>query len=105
MSATEQATETRGVLAGAYKGGRRALLTHLVAVDASGFEVRVFCRGVRLDSVADHYDGSDETRAARPTCRDVRTSLGSTAVNRASMRGAKRKGSNDVDRRRCRGSS
>ena len=60
--------ETRGVLAGAYRGGMRALLTHAVELDGEGREVRVLCSRVTLDSLADPYALNDEQRQGPPTC-------------------------------------
>jgi hypothetical protein len=57
--------ETRGVLAGAYRGGRSSLsvlLTHLADAETD----LAYCR--KTINIADHYSGSDEQRAARPTC-------------------------------------
>jgi hypothetical protein len=58
--------QTRGVLAGAYKGRReiddRALLTHLVRVEND----RAVCNS-RLN-VCDEYAHTAEELAARPTC-------------------------------------
>lgn len=59
--------ESRGVLAGAYRGGaeRRGLLTHMVVLDATDGEVRTGCR-IGLDALVDRY-GMDDPHAA-PTC-------------------------------------
>lgn len=62
--------ETRAVLAGAYratKGGGpdRTTRTHLVGIDAAGNDVRVKCRGVQLDNLADPNAGDVD---AAPTC-------------------------------------
>ena len=60
--------ETRAVLAGAYRGGRRSLkvtLTHAVEVYAGCYDIRVLCGGVDLDSLAD--SGSMNT-SEPPTC-------------------------------------
>ena len=58
--------ETRAVLAGAYlPGNRRSTLTHAVEVDDEGRVLRVMCRVVKLESLADrcaHDPG------ATPTC-------------------------------------
>jgi hypothetical protein len=63
--------ETRGVLAGAYRGkdiGERALLTHAVAVDAQGSEVRVLCGRVKLDHVVDCYADDINKPPTCPNC-------------------------------------
>jgi hypothetical protein len=64
--------ETRAVLAGAYRatrghapGPNRTTRTHLVGIDAAGNDVRVKCRGVQLDNLADPY--ASDVNAA-PTC-------------------------------------
>jgi hypothetical protein len=65
--------ETRAVLAGAYRGNHRgmgqrddrATRTHLVGIDAAGNDVRVKCRGVQLDNLADPNAGNVN---AAPTC-------------------------------------
>jgi hypothetical protein len=64
--------ETRAVLAGAYRATRghspgpdRTTRTHLVGIDAAGNDVRVKCRGVKIDSLADTYAGDVN---AAPTC-------------------------------------
>jgi hypothetical protein len=57
--------ETRGVLAGVYP--RRyagSMLTHAVEVNADGYAVRVLCRRVQVDSLA---DGGRDPQAP-PTC-------------------------------------
>lgn len=58
--------ETREVLADAYRGRSRTLLSHAVELTAAGDVVRVLCGRVALDSVADHY-AQDTTLP--PTCR------------------------------------
>jgi len=59
--------ETRGVLAGAYReSSPKSMLTHVVELDAEGNELRVLCRRVQLDSMADRYAGVDTTEPA--TC-------------------------------------
>jgi len=68
--------ETRGVLAGAYRGkdiSARALLTHSVGIvtrEGDGFEVEgfVLCRGVNVDHIVDSLGYTAEERATRPTC-------------------------------------
>jgi hypothetical protein len=53
------------VLAGAYKGKRleqRALLSHVVGLDARGHATLVLCRGVQLESLC------DERRPGLPSC-------------------------------------
>jgi hypothetical protein len=70
MSADNQKNfETRAVLAGAYLSGSRTLLTHTVELDANGFEIRVLCNRVQLDSLADPYALSETDRKAQPTCK------------------------------------
>jgi len=69
--------ETRAVLAGAYRGGRRSLrvtLTHAVEVDAAGYEVRVLCGGVGIDSLADSYSMPTGEAPTCPRCakKDLR---------------------------------
>lgn len=62
--------ETRGVLAGAYRGKNveeRALRTHLVGLDGCGHEVRVVC-GQNVDHIVDTYGHTDAELAAPPTC-------------------------------------
>ena len=62
--------ETRGVLAGAYRGKNveeRALRTHLVGLDGCGNEVRVVC-GQNVDHIVDTYGHTEEELVAPPTC-------------------------------------
>ena len=59
--------ETRSVLAGAYKAGRKNLqitLTHLALVDGGNDEA--ICG--RAPNLADRFAMTDAERAARPTC-------------------------------------
>ncbi|HTP97938.1 MAG TPA: hypothetical protein VMN56_01350 [Casimicrobiaceae bacterium] len=66
--------ETRGVLAGAYRGTKRgggqradkATLTHALGLDAAGNEVMVGCRGVQVDNLC---DVPLETEPTCPRCR------------------------------------
>lgn len=59
-------TETRAVLAGAYKASNpKGLLTHSAKVDASGDVVSVACKRVQIESLADAF-AQDTTLA--PTC-------------------------------------
>ncbi len=60
--------QTAAVLAGAYVT-LKSCLTHLVEIDAHGSTVRVMCRGVKLDNIADGYALSEKERTARPTCK------------------------------------
>jgi hypothetical protein len=62
--------ETRAVLAGAYrgKGLDRSTLTHLVGIDAAGNDVRVKCRGVKIDSLADPYASDPDVAPTCPRC-------------------------------------
>jgi hypothetical protein len=75
--------EVRGVLAGAYvSGGRRkcppstqTFLTHAVAVDAEGRDIKVLCNRVALDSLCDVVVGGEPscpTCARRNLCRRCR---------------------------------
>ena len=74
--------ETRGVLAGAYKGRARKglegqaagprLLTHSVEVDGpwpTGRDVRVLCNRVPLDHMADSYGGDVNAPPECSVCR------------------------------------
>jgi hypothetical protein len=71
--------ETRGVLAGAYRGnqGDRVTLSHAVEVSAPeppsevGSEIRVLCGRVPLDHIADHYSASPYPEGLKetPTCK------------------------------------
>lgn len=75
MTTTTNTIETRGVLAGAYSAKNpKSLLTHAVEVDATGSEVRVLCRRVQLDSLADSYSGDTTEPVTCPCCakRDPR---------------------------------
>lgn len=67
--------ETRGVLAGAYRGRstERALLTH-VAVVEDGVERRTLCRQP-VDNLVDRHGMTDEERQAEPTCTTCRRRL------------------------------
>lgn len=67
-----RAIGVRGVLAGAYRAGysppaqgRRALLTHAVALDAFGEEVGALCLGVRFENLCDRAESGPPTC---PTC-------------------------------------
>ena len=65
---TTARTETRGLVFGAYRGEDRAMLTHLVALDADGFAVKVACR-VQIDGIdCDVSESTAGVRASRPTC-------------------------------------
>ncbi len=68
------ATETRSLLAGAYKGGRtnlKATLTHSVGVDADGREADfTLCGKISSDKLSDHFGMTAAERAAAPTCKD-----------------------------------
>ena len=58
----------RAVLAGAYRGDvldRRTALTHAVALDAQGGELRALCRGVAFENLCDRAYGGPPTC---PTC-------------------------------------
>jgi hypothetical protein len=64
-----QRLETRGVLAGRYRGkdiSERALLTHTVVVGADDRDVRVLC-GFRVEGMADSYSAPAELNDP-PTC-------------------------------------
>lgn len=65
---------TQVVLAAAYPGGRRSApkssRTHVVAFDEQGHEVRVLCRGVRLQSL--ECDLESPNRDLEPTCPTCR---------------------------------
>jgi hypothetical protein len=57
--------ETRGVLGGAYRGGRASLavmLTHLADVDTDV----AYCR--KTINIADRFSMTEDERRARPTC-------------------------------------
>lgn len=64
--------ETRGVLAGAYRGRRKTLAltrTHDVEIDENGHEIRVSCGRIPLDHLADRFAAfSDDELVAAPTC-------------------------------------
>ena len=61
-------TQTRGVLAGVYRGSdKRNELTHMVFCDGDNEWVRTGCRQP-VDNMADSYSGSDEDLAQAPTC-------------------------------------
>lgn len=65
-------TQTRAVLAGAYKGRRaslKQLLTHTVLLDEKDQAVSVLCGRVELDSIADASSLDEQARAAAPTCQ------------------------------------
>ena len=66
MSKGYDRVETRGVLAGAYRGAERAQLTHLVYM-VGGSDLRSGCRQP-LRHLADTYSVSEAEAAARPTC-------------------------------------
>jgi hypothetical protein len=59
--------QTRGVLAGSYRGREREGLSHAVELDADGREVAVLCRRVRLEHIADVFS-SPRTLAEMPSC-------------------------------------
>jgi hypothetical protein len=62
----EMKTETRAVLAGAYKASNpRSLLTHTAVIDEAGNVVSVACGRVKLDSLADTYA---QDISLPPTC-------------------------------------
>jgi hypothetical protein len=64
--------ETRGVLAGAYKGKGidRTTLSHSVGMDATGRDVKVLCRGVKLDNVPDPFGYEEGELPTCPTCAE-----------------------------------
>lgn len=64
--------ETREVLAGAYVGHAKRMLSHAVVVDDAGRDIQVLCARVELDNLADCY-ASDP--AAEPTCQICRRKL------------------------------
>ncbi len=77
--------ETREVLAGAYsERSPKSFLTHTVEVTPDrtggapergvGGDIRVLCRRVKLESMADPYAGSTERKPTCPVClaRDPR---------------------------------
>lgn len=77
ISMANGSIETRGLLAGAYRGGRRNLkttLTHAVAVDAGGMcqGQTTLCGRISVGSLADHYAADEVQRAEAPTCRTCR---------------------------------
>lgn len=60
--------QTRGVLAGAYKGkSTKALLTHLIDTKVFGDADGTALCG-RADNLADRYSMTDQQLAERPTC-------------------------------------
>jgi hypothetical protein len=60
--------QTREVLAGAYVRKNPVCLTHLVEVDADGFEIKTMCSKVKLDSICDSYGSDVEAKPTCPTC-------------------------------------
>ncbi len=61
--------ETRGVLAGAYRGkdiGNRSLRTHLVSIDANDNDLRTACSQPVVNMVDSYADPVGNH--ARPTC-------------------------------------
>lgn len=62
--------QTRGVLGGAYVKGKEEVqrLTHAVALNERGLEVRTLCRRVKLDNIADVFSEAPQTLVADPTC-------------------------------------
>jgi len=67
--------QTRNVLAGAYKARPKSMLSHVVEVDADGYDLRVLCKRVDLDSIVDSGEGGHDRPATCPVCakRDPRT--------------------------------
>jgi hypothetical protein len=62
--------ETRGVLAGAYRGHNRVgeMLTHSIVVQRPSGGEKVLCRRVRVEHLADPYAFTPDELAAPPTC-------------------------------------
>jgi len=60
--------EVRWVLAATYVRKTSPCLTHAVEVDARGYETRVLCRNVQLDSICDSGATTSVQEAAGPTC-------------------------------------
>jgi hypothetical protein len=61
--------QTRGVLAGAYKSAAKSMLKHAVECDANGYEVRVLCDRVDLDSIVDSGSGGLDLPVTCPVCK------------------------------------
>jgi hypothetical protein len=58
--------ETRSVLAGAYRGQLRSMLTHTAMLDEEGAEIGVKCKHVEPVNLADRHASDPD---ARPTCQ------------------------------------
>lgn len=64
--------ETRGVLAGAYRGQNtaRGMLTHTIVETLPSGKERVLCTRVRVEHLTDHYAHTPAELDAPPTCTE-----------------------------------
>ena len=63
--------ETREVLADAYKGAPKEMLSHSCEVSTNGAVKRVLCATVRPDSMADRYAQDTEIAPTCPRCAAI----------------------------------